>query len=60
MCEIEFFTDSVQDLLIEALGDDFDFYIDQDYWLDSDRIFLAIEKGLSPVEYVDLILTRNC
>ena len=52
------FTDSVLDLLIEELGDDFDFFVDQDYWLNSERISLAIDKGFSPSEYVDLILTR--
>ena len=53
---IDQYVSDVQDAFIEELGDDFDFYINQDVCLAREQIEAAIEKGISPRDYVDSII----
>ena len=55
---VEEFIDRVQMHLEEELGDDWDFYVDQDFYFDSARIENAIISGMEPVAYAAMLLTR--
>ena len=52
----EEYISAVQDYLIENLGDDFDFYVNQDELFDEESIKQAIWDGVEPADYVQRYL----
>ena len=59
MCNsIEEYIDRVIMILEETLGDDWDFYIDQDFYFDPARIENAIVSGSDPQSYADMLISR--
>lgn len=56
MLSVDQYTSAVYDLLIEELGEDFDFYLSPNLVLDPDLISQAIDKGFTPREYLEFFL----
>ena len=52
----EQYVSAVQDYLIDLLGDDFDFYVDQDEIFKERKIEAAINSGVEPSVYAEQCL----